>query len=194
MRWVSMLVCGLLASQALQAEEAKPGEGKPSDDSLRQLIGLTQGSRIVDAYIAQIEGTVRQPLQAALAGQPLNDKQRKIAADLEHNILAAAREQINWSRVEPLMMAAYRDSFTQHELDGILAFYRSDAGKAFVTKMPLATQRTMENMQGLVKPLTPRIVQLEKDAANQLKAAADDAAPATTPTPAPAAKPDAKQP
>jgi hypothetical protein len=50
--------------------------------------------------------------------------------------------------------------------------------------MPLATQHTMESMQGLVKSLTPRIVQLEKDSAIQLKSAADAPAPAAAPPPA----------
>jgi hypothetical protein len=191
MRWVSTLLCVLFVSQALAAEEAKPAEAKPSDESLRQLIEAMQGSRIVDGYIGQIEGTVRQSMQAALAGQPVNAKQQQIMGDLEHNIVAAAREEISWARVEPLMLGAYRDAFTQREVDGMLAFYRSDAGKAFVTKMPLATQHTMESMQGLVKTLTPRIVQLEKDSAIQLKAAADAPAPAAPPPPAPAS--DKKQ-
>jgi hypothetical protein len=179
---VITLVLGLLLSQALVAEEARPPEAKPSDDSLKQLFVAMQSNRIVDGYIAQIEGTVRQSMQMALAGQPVNDKQQKIMSDLQKNIVTATREEISWPRVEPLMLAAYREAFTQHEVDGMLAFYRSEAGRAFVTKIPLATQKTMESMQGLVKTLTPRIVQLEKDSAIQLKAAADAATPAAAPT------------
>lgn len=184
MRWVLTVMCALLASPAALAQDAKA-----SEESVRQLLGLMQSNRIIDNYMVQIENTVRMSLQEAVAGQPVNPQQQKIMDDLQHKILATAREEINWTNVEPMMVAAYRETFTQHEVDGMLVFYRSEAGKAVLTKLPAAMQRTMEGMQGRVKSLTPKIVQLEKDAAVQVKAAGDAPGPAASPAPAPAPVP-----
>ncbi|HJX20059.1 MAG TPA: DUF2059 domain-containing protein, partial [Steroidobacteraceae bacterium] len=61
----------------------------------------------------------------------------------------------------------------QHEVDGMLTFYRSEVGQAVIAKLPAAMQQSMTSIQGHVKTLTPKIVQLEKDTAAQLKAAAE---------------------
>jgi hypothetical protein len=180
MKWVLTIVCALLASQTALAEDAKA-----SEDSVRQLLQVMQSSRIIDTYMTQIENTVRMSLQEAVAGQPVNAKQQKVMDDLQHKILATARDEINWTSVEPMMVAAYRGTFTQHEVDGMLAFYRSEPGQAVLTKLPGAMQRTMEGMQGRVKTLTPKIVELEKDAAVQVKAAAGPPGPLASPVPPP---------
>jgi hypothetical protein len=47
----------------------------------------------------------------------------------------------------------------------------SEAGQAVIAKLPTAMQQTMTSMRSHVRTLTPKIVQLEKDSAAQLKAA-----------------------
>jgi hypothetical protein len=122
----------------------------------------------------------------------VSPQQQKIMDDLSGKIVALAKEEMNWPNIEPMMAGIYRDTFTQHEVDGMLAFYRSEAGQAVITKLPGAMQRTMEGMQSHVKTLTPKIVQLEKDSAVQLKAAAASQEPSTgSPAPSP---PPPKQP
>ncbi|TLY66677.1 MAG: DUF2059 domain-containing protein [Gammaproteobacteria bacterium] len=81
------------------------------------------------------------------------------------------------------MIEVYRDTFTQHEIDGMLKFYRSEAGQAAINKLPTVTQESMARIQGRVNALTPKIMELEKATAAQIKAAGD--APPGAPQPAP---------
>ena len=168
MKLVTTLVLAVCASQAAYAQDAKPAEA-----SVRQLFEVMHSSNLLDAYLTQIDGTVRASMQQALAGQQLNAKQKKILEDMGREIGSLVKAELNWPAIEPVMIEVYRNTFSQHEVDGMLTFYRSEVGQAVIAKLPTAMQKSMTSIQGHVKTLTPKIVQLEKDTAAQLKAAAD---------------------
>jgi uncharacterized protein len=168
MRLLVTVVLAMLASQAAFAQDAKP-----SEDSVRQLFEVMHSSKLLDAYMTQIDTTVRASMQQALAGQQLNPKQKKILDEMGRQIGSLVKAELNWPAIEPLMIDVYRNTFSQQEVDGMLAFYRSEAGQAVIAKLPTAMQQSMTGIQGHAQALTPKIVQLEKDTAAQLKAAAD---------------------
>jgi hypothetical protein len=178
MKLVMTLVLAVCASQAAYAQDAKPAEA-----SVRQLFEVMHSSSLLDAYLTQIDGTVRASMQQALAGQQLNPKQKKILEDMGREIGSLVKAELNWSAIEPVMIEVYRNTFSPHEVDGMLTFYRSEVGQAVIAKLPAAMQQSMTSIQSHVKTLTPKIVQLEKDTAAQLKAAADPQAQGAKPPP-----------
>jgi hypothetical protein len=178
MKLVMTLVLAVFASQAAYAQDAKPAE-----QSIRQLFEVMHSSRILDAYLTQVDSTVRASMQQAVSGQQVNPKQRQILEDMGREIGSLVKAELNWSAIEPEMIEVYRNTFSQHEVDGMLAFYRSEVGQAVIAKLPTAMQQSMTSIQSHVKTLTPKIVQLEKDTAAQLKAAAEPQAQGAQPPP-----------
>jgi len=174
MKFLTTLLFAVLALPALAQD------GKPTAASVRGLFEAMHSSSMVDTYVKQVETTMRTALQQATAGQTPNAKQKKIVEDLQTRIMALVKEQLKWADLEPIMIEVYRDTFTQHEIDGMLKFYRSDAGQAVIDKLPTVTQESMARIQGRVNALTPKIMELEKETAAQIKAAGD-AAPAPAP-------------
>jgi hypothetical protein len=181
MKLVVTVVFAVFASQAALAQEAKPSEA-----SIRQLFEVMHSSKLLDAYLTQIDATVRASMQQAFAGQQPTPKQQKIMETLGRNIASLVKEELNWATFEPMMIEVYSNTFTQHEVDGMLTFYRSEAGQAVIAKLPTAMQQTMTSMQSHVKTLTPKIAELERDAAAQLKAAGEPEPPTHSPPGAPA--------
>jgi len=175
---VMTLVFAVFASQAAYAQDAKPAE-----ESIRQLFEVMHSSGLLDAYLTQVDTTVRASMQQALAGQQVNPKQKKILEDMGREIGSLVKAELNWSAIEPVMIEVYRNTFSQHEVDGMLKFYRSEVGQAVIAKLPTAMQQSMTSIQSHVKTLTPKIVQLEKDTAAQLQAAAEPPAQGAQPPP-----------
>jgi hypothetical protein len=66
-------------------------------------------------------------------------------------------------------MRTYRDSFTQDEIDGVIKFYKSAAGQAYVKKLPLVMQNVMREMQGIMKPLQEKMLAIQKEATQEFK-------------------------
>ena len=59
---------------------------------------------------------------------------------------------------------------TQKEVDGMIAFYKTEAGIAVIEKMPQVMQLSMELVMELMQKISPRIQQISVDATNKLKA------------------------
>jgi uncharacterized protein len=171
-------VAALLIAATAMAEDAKPGE-----ESVKQLLGVMKVSRIVDNYVAQIDATVRSQMQQALSAAALSPAQQKVIDTLGVKVMALTQKQINWAQVEPQLIEAYRNTFTQREIDGMLDYYRSPAGQAELTKQPRVQQQGLQFMQQRLIVLSPQITQLEKEAIAQLRTQAE---PADSGPPAPA--------
>ena len=43
---------------------------------------------------------------------------------------------MTWDKLRPLYVRIYQESFTQEEIDGLIVFYESPAGIAFVERWP----------------------------------------------------------
>lgn len=145
----TVVACGLIAAAAVQAQ--------PSDESLRTLFDAMKAESLVDGIYASLEPSMRQAMQQATAGKALTPQQQK-AMDLAPQRLAAVlRSELSWARLLPVQMSIYRESFTQEEIDGLIAFYRSPLGRTFVDRMPVVMQRAMTATQVQVEQAMPKI-------------------------------------
>jgi len=77
---------------------------------------------------------------------------------------------MTWESFEPNVIDLYKKSFTQSEIDGMVQFYKSPAGKAVIAKMPVVMQNNMQLVQGRMKTLLPKIQQLQQETFEKLKA------------------------
>ena len=73
--------------------------------------------------------------------------------------------------MEPEIVAVYRESFTQEEIDAQLSFYRSPGGQAVIAKMPMVMQKSMEMSQRQMHRLMPKMQALMKETLSDAKAA-----------------------
>jgi hypothetical protein len=170
---VLMLACvvSIAASTAAVAADAPV---KP--ETVRRLIKVTQVGKILDAYMAQIDAGMESGIRQAMRGKPLTPEQQKVLDDMRAKMLAIFKESLNWETLEPVLIDVYTRTFTESEVEGMLAFYETPAGKALITKTPQLMQNTAQAMQSQVSALLPKFQKLEEETMAQLKAA--DAKPA----------------
>jgi hypothetical protein len=94
--------------------------------------------------------------------------------------------QIGWKAIEPEFARLLETNFTEEELDSILVFYKSPAGKALVTKMPDVSDQASKLMQTRFSALQPQLKQMLDAFMQTLPSKpAPSAAPALPPAPAP---------
>jgi hypothetical protein len=151
-------------------------DGPPSDESLHRLMEMSQTQRLLDSVAGQVDAGMQAGMQQALKGETLDADQRAVIDDMRTKIVAMFKEQYNWSKMEPLFIDIYRKSFTQSEVDGMIAFYSSPAGQAVITKMPLVMQNSMQMVQQQMGPMLEKMAAIEKDAIARIKAKKDQPA------------------
>jgi hypothetical protein len=172
-----LLAVAVLALAALQCAVA---DDKPSDDSIRQLMAATQSRKLIDGMYDQVDAMMQKSINDALGGQKLTAEQQRIFDDMRARMVALLKETMSWDTLEPMFIELYQKSFTQHEVDGMLTFYKSEPGKAVIAKMPLVMQHTMVLMQNRMQVLMPKVQELQRQTVAELTAAAKKQPPAGT--------------
>jgi uncharacterized protein len=73
-------------------------------------------------------------------------------------------QELSWEKMKEDYITIYAETFTEDELKGAVAFYKSPAGKAFSQKQPEVMRRSMELSQRMMLKFMPKIQAMTKDA------------------------------
>lgn len=138
MKHLSLLSCLVLLPCA--AAPAAP----PSLQSVNELIELSQAQRM-HATIAQQQEAMAKVQIEQIVKTPSPEAQPAMEAG-RAKILGAIRKAYDWEALRETYIEVYRENFTQEEIDGMIAFYRSPAGKALNERMGPITQRIVTVM------------------------------------------------
>lgn len=113
-------------------------------------------------------------------------------SEYQTKVQALTAQEVGWDQLRPLIVQMYADSFTDADLDGIIAFYKSPAGQSFVAKIPQAEGKTASTVQDRIKELQPKLATLTQSYAEKMKLTPPAAAsPAPTAAPKPSVAPKA---
>lgn len=142
----------------------------PSSESIQELIAVTDSKKIIDNMGAGLEGMMNTSMQQTLQGKPISPEQEAILAKMKTKIVTLMKEEISWSKLEPVTIQIYKESFSQEEVDGMLTFYKSPAGQAVIKKMPVVMQKSMSLMQTNMSTIIPKMQKIQEETLVELKA------------------------
>ena len=162
-------ICSLLLIAMPGLAQAAP----PSDASIARLLELAQTRQLVEQIRGQVQDSFKPMVDQAMAGRTLTPEQKKRSDEMVGKMAKKMDEiladELSWPMLEEFYTMVYRESFTQEEIDGLIAFYDSPAGRAFVAKMPLVTQRSMQFMQQRMGPMMQRIQQAVREVTTEME-------------------------
>lgn len=151
---------------------ATQAQSKPSEASVRHLLDVMQVRQIVQTMSAQMDTMFDNMVNKQLEGQNLTPEQQKQIEARRDAARDTVKDLLSWDSMQSLYLKVYGDTFSQQEIDGMIAFYTSPAGQAVIAKMPLAVKNSMSEMQERVRQMIPKIQQMAKEAADQVKSSA----------------------
>jgi len=141
----------------------------PSEDSIKELLDVTQAHKMVDTMNSQMQSMLKNSMQAATQGQKVTPKVQKEIDDIQQEMASETKEVLNWSKLESMYIRVYEKSFTAQEIDGLIAFYKTPTGQALLTKMPIVLQNTMTEVQQMILPMVQRMQQKQQQIATELQ-------------------------
>ena len=144
----------------------------PSEASVKQLLELAQARKLVDSVMKQMDTLMQQTIQQATQGQQIPPKVQKDIDKRQAEVVTMLRDLLEWNKLEPLYLRIYQKTFTQQEVDGMIAFYKTPAGQAVVGKMPTAMQNTVEEIQQMMGPVMQKMQRMQQDVVAEMKAEA----------------------
>jgi len=141
----------------------------PTEASVKQLLELAQARKLVDSVMKQMDILLLQAIAQATKGQPVSEKVQNDIDQHRREMTSLMTELLDWKKLEPIYVRIYQRSFTQAEVDGMIAFYKTPAGHAMIGKMPAVMQNSIDEMQQLMGPVMEKIQRTQQDVADEMK-------------------------
>ena len=142
-----------------------------SEESIKRLLQITGIHELLDDNLRQVDERITAGLQRSMAGRKLTPEQEAIMVQTRDKISELVKESISWEVMEPVSIRMYREALTQDELDGMLAFYKTPAGKAVIKKMPRLARAVSNEMQRILQSMMPKLVAIAKESENEMRLA-----------------------
>jgi len=166
-----ILLCGSIAIAADNPLPTSPAPSNPpSEASIKQLLEVAQARKLVDSVMAQMDNLMQQTVAQATRGQKIPAKVQKDIDQQRAEMVAMMTELLDWTKLEPMYVRISQQTFSQPEIDGMIAFYKTPAGQAVLSKMPAAMQNTIDEMQQLMGPVMQRMQKMQQDVVAGMKA------------------------
>lgn len=142
----------------------------PSGQSISELLTITESKKLLESSTAQYDAMLESAVTQALKGQEMTPEVQHAINNMQQKTLSLIKQEMSWESMEPLFIDIYKKSFSQEEIDGMLAFYRSDAGQAVVRKMPAVMQHTMQVMQSKFLHMMPEMKRIKQEMIAEIQA------------------------
>jgi hypothetical protein len=162
--------CAFVVTTLLAAAAASANDAPPSDASILELTTLSHSQELFNGMRPQLDAMVSSSMKEASQGQVITPERQAILDRMRAKMVAAFDEFFNADALQRIHVRVYQATYTQDEVDGLIAFYKTPAGQALVNKGPLLMQNTMDEMRALMHPMTQRINQIKIDAEQEMKA------------------------
>ena len=118
----------------------------------------------MESLSQQVYGQIRAMTSKQLDSIGGSEKKKADAAQVVDKLMAQIQDRFSWDKLKPEYVRLYDEVYSDTEIAGILAFYKSPAGQAYLAKMPQLMARSMEMAQRHVADVMPEIQRIAKEA------------------------------
>jgi uncharacterized protein len=144
------VICTLLFAPLAFADQASKSA------KIEQLLAAMNVEQQQKEMLGQIQQLVTSQVKSQMPSQADAAK----IEDLQKKMFALIGEETSWQKMKPVFVQVYSETYTEPEIDGILAFYKSPAGRAMVDKQPTLTSKMMTSMQAQMGEIMTKIQKL----------------------------------
>ena len=163
-----MTLCLLTAPFTVHSQQ-------PAESHVEAAIELMEITRMdgmveqtTDMMIASFANLSRQ-MGISNAEQPIFDRYNA-------RVIALIESRMSWDQMEPGMVDAYVQVFSEDEIDQMIEFYASPVGQKMIASQPELMQKAAAMSQDMLKDVMPELQQIQREMSEELKAARAEAA------------------
>ncbi len=134
-------------------------------DAARELLEVMNADQAIQQSHDQI-----YPQLAGIADQMgISEEQRPTFEKYLEKMVAVMKEEMNWEKMEPQILKAYVDVYSEEEIRELIEFYASPVGQKFIAKMPELMQATMQMTQEMLQDFIPKLQMVQEELQAELQ-------------------------
>ena len=147
-----------------------PGYSVGSEESHRaaieEMLRLSKVDEMMEPMFDQIEGMLKNQFMQ----MGVTEEQLPILEKYQKELFNLMKEEMAWSKMRDDFVDIYARVYTEEEILEINKFYSSPAGRKMIEKMPLLMQETMTITQKNMQSLLPKVQEITKKMAEEVRA------------------------
>ncbi len=154
---------------------------------IKELVEITQmqnnTNQMIDAMLAQLEKQQSQLLSQSMKDdKEVTDQEREAMQQRLKEDAGRMRElftqRVNFGQIiEEVMYPLYDTHFTEDDLKGVVAFYKSPAGQKFIGAMPKLTIELITKMNEILAPKIQGVIREIREGEKKLRKGEEKKAP-----------------
>jgi hypothetical protein len=157
-----LLSCALLAAFfPAHADDATKAA------KVEELFKVAHIDQLSTQVMQQTFDQINSGMMQQMMGVKLTPEQQKRADEFSVKVQKLIADGLGWKNLEPDYAKLYEDTYTEDEIDGILAFYKSPSGQAMVEKSPMLVKRSSAVVQERMQAIMPQLQELMKEYTTQ---------------------------
>ncbi|QKE62668.1 DUF2059 domain-containing protein [Aquipseudomonas campi] len=129
-----------------------------------RFLELTRADKLAVPVYAQVQQMFAQRFAQAQAPA---DKQALLES-YQVKADAALNRAIGWDKLEPDMIKLYTSTFSESELQELMAFYQSPIGRKVLEKMPVLAAQSVQISQSRLQAAVPEVNRLLEEMSAEL--------------------------
>jgi len=114
----------------------------PTIESVDRLLVAAKLGASIDSMAKSVDRNIRHAAEQGIAPAKLTPADEKILSDLRTQLQALIKQELSWDKIRDIFEKAYADTYTQDQINGLIAFYNSPLGQAFAEKQADITVKT----------------------------------------------------
>ena len=135
----------------------------PTDASLEQLLVVTHANQLMASVQRQTRASLAPMFERAVEQIATEHPEKRemvtqAFAKFLNTTMDSLEAELSWAALKPMTLEVYRSTFSQEEVNAMIAFYGSPTGQSVIAKMPLASQKSMQMIQQRMAPLMQRVM------------------------------------
>lgn len=166
---IALLLVGLcMSGVCLRAEEPDAKRRALAEELLNEMDMKANMEKSFAMFKKMIPSQMKAMGQSMDKGGTSEEAKKKADAISEKastestKMMDEMMKELSWDNVKEDFITLYAETFTEEELQGLVAFYKSPAGRAFTKKQPELMQRTMMLTQKRMFKWMPKIQAMSK--------------------------------
>jgi hypothetical protein len=133
---------------------------------VQEMLNLLHIDRTMDQLMDLFEKEAAAATNAKLNSQGASADRKTRMDAFQKQLFDFIESQIGWKSMQAEYIDLYANTFTEDEIDGMLAFYKSPAGVAMINKTPELMTKSSTMVQKKMLAIEPQIQKMVQDFAS----------------------------
>lgn len=146
MKQIVLVILMIVSTSCYASETTK-------QEKLLELIHVMDMDAMMDTMYAQM-APMMQNTSVQMGVKP---EEQAIFDTYYKEMTLVMKKEINWEKMQPMVLEIYSKNFSETEITEMLQFYKSETGQSILKKMPAVMQESMQISQVLMQGAVPKI-------------------------------------